>query len=86
MRYHAVQDGEWVQPNMRRYYMKCCDCGLVHRLVFRIAAPAGVKLPRARLAVQFQAFRLRSQNSWAEIATRLSRQLQHARRKARRFR
>ena len=36
MRYHPVQDGEWVQPRRENYYMKCCDCGLVHVLDFAL--------------------------------------------------
>jgi hypothetical protein len=27
----------WVQPVKRGYLMACCDCGLVHRMEFRIA-------------------------------------------------
>ena len=27
----------WVQPVKRGYLMSCCDCGLVHRMDFRIA-------------------------------------------------
>ena len=26
----------WVQPVKRGYIMACCDCGLVHRMDFRI--------------------------------------------------
>ena len=26
----------WVQPVMKGYLLACCDCGLVHRLDFRI--------------------------------------------------
>ena len=26
----------WVQPVERGYLMACCDCGLVHRMDFRI--------------------------------------------------
>jgi hypothetical protein len=36
MRYQQVQDGEWVKPRMRAYFMKCCDCGLVHKMNFKI--------------------------------------------------
>lgn len=28
--------GEWVQPVSNGYLMKCCDCGLVHRVDFRV--------------------------------------------------
>lgn len=28
--------GEWVQPVMRGFYHKCCDCGLVHRMNFKV--------------------------------------------------
>lgn len=36
MRYHQVQSGEWVQPKHDGYYMKCCDCGLVHKMKFKV--------------------------------------------------
>jgi hypothetical protein len=26
----------WVLPNMKRYHLACCDCGLVHTMQFRI--------------------------------------------------
>jgi hypothetical protein len=26
---------EWVQPIRRGYKMRCCDCGLVHEMMFR---------------------------------------------------
>lgn len=35
-RYKAEKAGEWVQPVRRGYRMRCCDCGLVHRMDFRI--------------------------------------------------
>jgi hypothetical protein len=41
------KDGEWVQPKMKGYLMGCCDCGLVHRLDFRVVESK----------VQFRAFR-----------------------------
>jgi hypothetical protein len=34
--YTRAQDGDWIQPRKRGYRMTCCDCGLVHRLNFRI--------------------------------------------------
>lgn len=36
MRYYKQKDNEWVEPRMKNYYLKCCDCGLVHRMDFRI--------------------------------------------------
>lgn len=32
----VVKSGEWVQPVIRGYLMKCCSCGLVHSLHFRV--------------------------------------------------
>lgn len=51
MRYKHISEGEWVQPKRKKYLMKCCDCGLVHRLVFRL-----VKWGNGH-KIQFQAFR-----------------------------
>lgn len=45
--YEQPAEGEWVQPVRRGYRFRCCDCGLVHRLDFR--------LRHGR--VQFRAFR-----------------------------
>lgn len=36
MRYPKPKAGEWVQPIRNGYKMRCCDCGLVHRLDFRV--------------------------------------------------
>ena len=36
MKYPKPEEGEWVSPVMTGYKMSCCDCGLVHRLDFRI--------------------------------------------------
>jgi hypothetical protein len=33
--YKPVSAGEWVRPR-KTYYMACCDCGLVHKMEFRI--------------------------------------------------
>lgn len=27
----------WVSPNPEQYFMKCCDCGLVHEMQFKVA-------------------------------------------------
>lgn len=48
LKYTQVYDGDWVEPTPQRgHRMKCCDCGLIHRMNFR------VKKGR----IQFQAFR-----------------------------
>ena len=36
MKYPYAKQEEWIQPVMRGYKMICCDCGLVHKLNFRI--------------------------------------------------
>jgi hypothetical protein len=46
-----VQSGEWVQPIRKGYRMACCDCGLVHRMNFRIHKEG------AKHYIQMQAFR-----------------------------
>lgn len=45
--YRPAADGEWIQPVKRGYKMRCCDCGLVHVLNFRLVG----------WRIQFQAFR-----------------------------
>lgn len=50
--YPVPEDGEWVQPSRVRYLMQCCDCGLVHRLRFRL-----VKYAPNKRKIQFQVFR-----------------------------
>ena len=50
------EEGEWVQPVRKGYLMQCCDCGLIHRLDFRLIkwrmGPTHV-----RHKIQFRAFR-----------------------------
>lgn len=50
-RYEHPEAGEWVQPVRRGYRMACCDCGLVHRLNFRL-----ISNKRGHF-IQFQVFR-----------------------------
>jgi hypothetical protein len=35
VKFPKVQNNEEVAPVMDGYLMKCCDCGLVHRMTFR---------------------------------------------------
>jgi hypothetical protein len=46
-RYIRNYAGEWIQPIRRGYKAACCDCGLVHKVNFRIHAGR----------IQFQVFR-----------------------------
>jgi len=36
MKYIYPEEGEWVKPIMKGYKMMCCDCGLVHKLDFKV--------------------------------------------------
>lgn len=36
MTYKKVKENEWQQPIRKGYKMRCCDCGLVHDMDFRI--------------------------------------------------
>jgi hypothetical protein len=38
--YHVIDFGEWIRPRMRDFREQCCDCGLIHRLDFRIVDAA----------------------------------------------
>lgn len=42
-KFKRIKDGEWVKPNMNKYLMGCCDCGLVHRLEFKVTRFGNVK-------------------------------------------
>lgn len=61
MKYKAfptAKDGEWIQPKMRGYLMSCCDCGLIHRMDFRIAWNKKETEVRGKFpVVQFRAYR-----------------------------
>lgn len=47
MRFEDTKAGQWVQPIREGYKLCCCDCGLVHRMNFRMH----------KKKIQFQAFR-----------------------------
>jgi hypothetical protein len=34
--YEVAGYGEWTRPRMRNFREQCCDCGLIHRLDFRL--------------------------------------------------
>jgi len=52
-KFPQIKDGEWVQPVRRGYLMECCDCGLIHRINFRLVKSKN----KLRNWIQFQAFR-----------------------------
>ena len=47
VKYKQAHDGEWIEPVRNGYKLACCDCGLVHRVQFRIVNGK----------IQFRAFR-----------------------------
>ena len=55
IKFKIMSNGEWVQPRMKGYLFKCCDCGLVHRMNFSIVN--GIRGKQVIQRVQFQAFR-----------------------------
>ena len=52
-KYAKVHDGDWVCPVRKGYRMKCCDCGLVHVIDFKLVRRKGGK------SIFFRAFRKR---------------------------
>ena len=34
--YDVISYGEWTRPRKQNFREQCCDCGLIHRLDFRI--------------------------------------------------
>ncbi len=36
MKYDHPKEGEWIQPVEKGYKLRCCDCGLVHKIDFEI--------------------------------------------------
>lgn len=48
---------DWIQPKKRGFVLACCDCGLSHRLQFRIVHKG------KRQGIQFRAKRDRKQTT-----------------------
>ena len=51
MKYNEPKAGEWVRPVRKGYKFACCDCGLVHKLDFKL-----VKYGKGK-KILFKAFR-----------------------------
>jgi hypothetical protein len=42
--FDRLMDNEWHIPRRKNYGMQCCDCGLIHRVDFRLVTrPNGTK-------------------------------------------
>ena len=53
--YDVIPYGEWTRPRMRDFCEQCCDCGLIHRLDFRIVDErGGAHAGRRALRVEFR--------------------------------
>lgn len=46
--YYHVTDGEWIQVPKRGFKEQCCDCGLIHRLNFRITDDGKIEIQTFR--------------------------------------
>ena len=42
--YYHVTDGEWIIVPKRGYKEQCCDCGLIHRMNFRVNAKNQIEI------------------------------------------
>ena len=42
--YYHITDGEWIAVPRRGFKEQCCDCGLVHKLNFRINAKGDLEI------------------------------------------
>lgn len=42
-KYGEAKDGEWFYPIHRGFKHQCCDCGLVHRVDFKVTK-LGIKV------------------------------------------
>ena len=46
--YYHVVDGEWIGVPRRGYKEQCCDCGLIHRLNFRVTKKGQIEIQAFR--------------------------------------
>ena len=47
-KYHHVVDGEWITVSKTGYKEQCCDCGLVHRMNFRVKKDGQIEIQTFR--------------------------------------
>ncbi len=48
VKWDQVSNGEWIEPDAAIHHVRCCDCGLVHRVEWRVVGKQ----------VQFRAWRV----------------------------
>lgn len=46
--YYHIANGEWIEVAHRGFKEQCCDCGLVHKLNFRVNAKGGIEIQTTR--------------------------------------
>ncbi len=46
--YYHITDGEWIAVPRRGFKEQCCDCGLVHKLNFRINPNGDLEIQTTR--------------------------------------
>ncbi len=63
--FKTVRGGQWVRPIRNGYLMQCCDCGLVHKIDFKVVRNIGERhrlgnhgTDRRRYSVEFRASRV----------------------------
>lgn len=48
--YEQAHDGEWYQVALREdNFDQCCDCGLVHKVRYRVVDKTGKNIPGSRI-------------------------------------
>lgn len=46
--YYHVSNGEWITVSKRGYKEQCCDCGLVHKMNFKILENGDISVQTMR--------------------------------------
>lgn len=64
--YYQVTDGEWIEVPMRNHFDQCCDCGLVHKMNFRVNDRGKIEIQAYRHARATNAARIHFRFTRAE--------------------
>lgn len=51
-KYPKVFEGEWIAPRKTAFRIGCCDCGLVHRLNFKVFSTKTKKIIPGKILLQ----------------------------------